>query len=48
MEVVWMVEVILAQTSPGTAFLSIATKDPAWGLAIYKANLVLDCNAWAF
>lgn len=28
-EVVWTVEVMLAQTSPGTAFLSIATKDSA-------------------
>lgn len=29
MEVVWMVEVILAQTSPGAAFLNVATKDSA-------------------
>ena len=28
-EVVWTLEVMLAQTSPGTAFPSIAAKDPA-------------------
>lgn len=49
-ELVWMVEVMLAQTSSGTAFLRIATKDPAVGKRFGAAMLGLSStvreHAW--